>query len=97
VPLSIGCQGVDQLMALVLPALTIAAWPRSAVRLVHDHEIRCSTQEGAPVPLRLDEVDARDEVRVVLVYREVLPGQLALEAGDARWAYHRGVDRELLA
>jgi hypothetical protein len=49
------------------------------------------------VSLRFDEVDARDEVRIVLVDREILARQLALEAGDARWADHRGVDRELLA
>jgi hypothetical protein len=43
VPLSIGRQGVDQLVALVLTALAIASWPRCTVRLVDDHQIRRGT------------------------------------------------------
>jgi hypothetical protein len=92
----IGCQRVDQLMTLVLAALAVAPWPRRAVRLVNDHEIRRGPEERTPVSLRFDEVDARDEVRVMLVDREVLARQLALAAGDARGAHDSSIDRELL-
>jgi hypothetical protein len=67
------------------------------VRFVDDHQIRRGAQERAAVPLGLDEVDARDEVRVVLVDREILARQLALEAGDGRWTHDRGLNCELLA
>ena len=83
-------------MTLVLATLALAARARRAVRLVDDHEIGRRAQERPAVPLCLDEVDARDQVRIVLVDREILPGQIPLEPGHGRRAHYCGLDREFL-
>jgi hypothetical protein len=45
VPRLIGRQSVDQLVPLVLVPLVITQWPRHAVRLIDDHQIRRGTKE----------------------------------------------------
>ena len=65
-------QRPQKLVALLLhPAA--AARPRRHVRLVDVHEVGRVEQEQRPVPVRLHEVDAGDQVVVVGADRDVVP------------------------
>src|SRR5262249_5044469 len=53
--------------------------PCRRMRLVHDDEIRRIRDEPVTLRFRFDEVDARNEVRIVLVNRYVWARQLSYE------------------
>src|ERR1700730_4423226 len=64
--------------------------------LVHDDEIRRMRKEPVALRFRFDEVDARNEVRVVLVNRDVARWQVAQKAAKMGRLNEYSIDREFL-
>jgi hypothetical protein len=69
----------QQFVALMLNSGSRAARAGRGMRLVHDNEIRRMREEPVTLRSRFDEVDAGDEVRVMLVNRYVGARQLPFE------------------
>ncbi len=87
----------QQFVALVLDPAGAAGRPGRHVRLVHDDEVRGAAQEWIAVSLRLHEIDAGDQVRIVLVDRDILARQAPLQARDLRGLNEHRLERKFLA
>ena len=74
-----------------------AAGAGGNVRLVDDDQVGRIAQEGRAMALRLQEIDAADEVGVVGEDGDILSRHVALKSGDLRRLHEDAVDRELLA
>src|SRR5207253_500775 len=70
--------------------------PGGNVRLVDDDQVGRITQEGRAMALRLQEINAADEVGIVGEDRDILSWHIALKSGDLRRLDNDGVDHELL-
>jgi hypothetical protein len=75
----IASEVAQQFVALMLNSGSRAPRACRGMRLVHDDEIRRMHEKSVTLRFGFDEVDARNEVRVVLVNRYIGAGQLAFE------------------
>ena len=67
------------------------------MRLIDDHEIGSLSEKSVALRFRLHEIDAGDEIRIMLVDRDIGPGQVPLQPPDLRRLDEHRLDREFLA
>ena len=95
VPLRVLRNVTEKSEPLVLRATAVAARTCGGVRLIDDYKIWGVVQEALPVPVRLDEIYADDQVAVVPVQRDIAPRKSTLQPADPRRLDHGCLDVEL--
>jgi hypothetical protein len=74
-----------------------AARTRRRVSFINNDKVRCIGDETVALRLRFDEVYASNNVRIVLINRDVGPRQLTLQSSDLRRLYEHDLNRELFS
>ena len=69
---------MDKLMPLLLLARTYAAGFCCRMRFVHNDKVRAMGKEQTATGITLGEIDANDEVLIVLINAQVAAGEVAL-------------------
>src|SRR5215467_2202750 len=69
----------NKLMPLLLLTRTYATGLRCSVSFIHDHEIGAVRSEKTPTGIPLDEINAHDEVRIVLEDVQIAAWKVALQ------------------
>jgi hypothetical protein len=87
----------EQFEPLMLGTRSRATRPCRRMRLIHNHEIGRVREKSVPLRFRFHEIDARDEVRIMLVDRDVGSRQIPFQTADLRWLNEHRLDHEFLA
>ncbi len=85
----------NKLMPLLLLTRTYTTGLRCSVSFVHNHKVGAVRNEKTTAGIALDEINAYDEVRVVLEDIQITAGKIALQPRPRTRPNHLGVYVEL--